>query len=363
MAAPDSRSAARERGSATDVAGVVILSGCAVWSLISAVGREARPEGVLLAVFAVAAGYACGRICGTLLPVAAASAIAVAALGLAIASRQGVPGAAVGSPIQPGHTGAAAALLVLSAGAACCAAAASRSVALTLGLRLLALAVACAALALGSVPAFAAAIGVLLCSLAAVRMRQRAVALAGLALATGLVIATSWGVAEDALPDGLTVSLEGQLTQNRVALWQDAVALAKEDPVRGVGPHRFGKLSTTAQQSVGSDGKPHSASFQQAAEQGVVGVALLGATFGWMLYGLWRSPRSTPVVLSAGAALTALAVLAGIGNSLSFAPVTAGTGLLAGLATARVASEGSTTRGTHTARSTDGAKADNLTEL
>ncbi|MFD9225057.1 O-antigen ligase family protein [Streptomyces sp. NPDC060064] len=355
MAAPDGRSATRERGSATDIAGVVVLSGCAVWSLISAAGREARPEGVLLAVFAVAAGYACGRICGTLLPVAAASAAALAALGLAIASRQGVPGAIAGTPIQPGHTGAAAALLVLGAGAACCAAAAARPAALRLALRMLALAVACTALALGSVAGCAAALGILLCSLAAVRMRHRTVALVGLAVATGLVVATSWGVAEDTLPDGLTVSLQGQLTQNRVALWRDAITLAKDDPVRGVGPDRFGKLSTTAQQSLGSDGKPHSASLQQAAEQGVVGVALLGAAFGWMLYGLWRSPRSTPVVLSAGAALSALAVLASVGNALSFTPVTAGAGLLAGLATAHTAGEGSAERGTHTARWADAA--------
>lgn len=327
-----------------------------MWSLISAAGRDARPEGVLLAVFAVAAGYACGRICGTLLPVAAASAAALAALGLAIASRQGVPGAIPGGPTQLGHTGAAAALLVLAAGAACCAASAARPLPLRLGLWMLALVVACTALVLGSVVGFAAALGVLLCSLAADRMR-RSLGLAGLALATGLVVATSWGVAEDILPDGLTVSLEGRLTQNRVALWQDALALAKDDPVRGVGPERFGKLSPTAQQSLGSDGKPHSAALQQAAEQGAVGVALLGAAFGWLLLGLWRSPRPTPVVLSAGAALTALAVLASVGNALSFAPVTAGAGLLAGLATARAAGEGTIGAGAQGVRHT-GAAAD-----
>lgn len=338
MAAPDSRSTAPERGRATDVAGVLVLGGCAVWSLISAAGREARPEGVLLAVFAVAAGYACGRISGTLLPVTAASTAALAALGLAIASGQGVPGATAGAATQPGHTGASAALLVLASGAACCGASAARPPVLRFALRLLSLAVALTALALGSAAGFAGALGVLLCSLAAVRMHRRTLAIGGLAVAAGLVVALSWGVAEDALPDGLTVSLEGQLTQNRVALWQDAVSLAKRDPVRGMGPDRFGRLSGTAQQSVGSDGKPHSASLQQAAEQGVVGVTLLGAAFGWMLYGLWRSPRSTPVVLSAGAALTALAILANVGNALSFAPVTAGAGLLAGLAMARVTS-------------------------
>ncbi|MFG2594634.1 hypothetical protein [Streptomyces sp. NPDC048462] len=62
---------------------------------------------------------------------------------------------------------------------------------------------------------------------------------------------------------------------------------------------------------------------------------LLGAAFGRLLYVLWRSPRGTPVVLTAGAALTAPAVLAGFGNALSFTPVTAGAGLLAGPASAR----------------------------
>ncbi|MGW4206171.1 O-antigen ligase family protein, partial [Streptomyces sp. NPDC004726] len=82
---PDGRAAVRERGGATDMAGVVVLGLCAAWPLISAAGREARPEGALLAVFAVVAGYACGRISGTLLPVTAATALSLAALGLALA--------------------------------------------------------------------------------------------------------------------------------------------------------------------------------------------------------------------------------------------------------------------------------------
>lgn len=127
----------------------------------------------------------------------------------------------------------------------------------------------------------------------------------------------------------------GPLTTNRVQLWEDAARLADEHPVLGIGPGRFTELSPTAQQTLGSDGKPHSAALQQAAEQGLVGVVLLGAAFGWLLYVLWRSPRSTAVVLTAGAALTALAVLASVGNALSFTPVTAGVGLLAGLASAR----------------------------
>lgn len=327
---------AQERGSAPDVAGVVVLGACAAWSLVSAAGREARPEGVLLAVLAVAAGFACGRICGTLLPVAAASAAALAALGLAVAARQGLPGAIPSGAEPPGHTGAAAALLVLGAGAACCAAAAARPGGLRLALRLLALGTAGAALALGSVVGCGAALTVLLCSLAASRLRRRLPALVALALVALTLVGASWAVAERALPDGVSVSLRDQLTENRVLLWADAVELAQDHPVRGAGPDSFGELSPTAQQSYLSDGKPHSAPLQQAAEQGVVGVGLLAAAYLWILYGLLRSPRATPVVLTAAAALTALAALASVGNALSFTPVTAGAGLLAGLASARL---------------------------
>ncbi|MEU8530017.1 hypothetical protein AB0C77_31230, partial [Streptomyces sp. NPDC048629] len=74
---------------------------------------------------------------------------------------------------------------------------------------------------------------------------------------------------------------------------------------------------------------------KQAAEQGVPGVVLLGAAYGWLLWGLASSPRPTSVVLTAGATLAALAVVASVGNALSFTPVTVAAGLLAGLATAR----------------------------
>lgn len=71
------------------------------------------------------------------------------------------------------------------------------------------------------------------------------------------------------------------------------------------------------------------------AEQGVVGALLPAPVFGWVLHALWRAARPTPVVLTAGAALTALAVIASVGDVLSFTTETAGAGLLAGWATAR----------------------------
>ncbi|MFG2331624.1 O-antigen ligase family protein [Streptomyces sp. NPDC048604] len=327
------RPVVRERGHASDVAGVLVLGACVLWSLISAAGREARPEGVVLAVLAVAAGYAVGRIVGSLLPVAAATAAALGLAAFVLFPGDGAPGA-VDATAPLGRAGATTALLVLAAGAACCAAAAAGPGPLRQALRALAVVIAATAAVLGSVVGVIASLGVLLCSLAAVRMRRRVLALAGLALAAGLVAGGSWAVAEDALPDGPAASAQGLLTAHRVGLWRDAAGMAHADPVRGAGPDRFGELSPTAQQTLYADGKPHSAVLQQAAEQGVPGVVLLGAAYGWLLCGLASSPRSTPVVLTAAATLTALAILASVGNALSFTPVTAAAGLLAGLATA-----------------------------
>jgi O-antigen ligase len=316
-----------------DAAGVVALGGCATWSRITAAVHDGRPEGVLLAVLAVAAGYAAGRICGALLPVATPCAGALAGLGLAVAVPHLAPGPQIGSPL--GHAGATAALLTLCTGAACCAAWATEVPAVRLAMAALAVGVTVSAAALGSTSGFVTCTAVVLCSLAAGRIRNRGLAVAGLALSAAVVAGLTWAVAGNALPDGLTASLEGQLTRQRMQLWRDALHLAHRNAALGVGPERFGELSTTATRTLLSDGKPHSALLQQAAEQGVVGVVLLAASFCWLLYTLWRSTRPTPVVLTAGAALTALAAIAAIGNALSFTAVSVGAGLLAGLATAR----------------------------
>jgi hypothetical protein len=315
------------------LAGAVILGACAVWSLITAAAHGGRPEGVLLAVLAVAAGYAAGRISGALLPVAAPCAWALAGVALTVAVPHLAPGPQIAPPL--GHAGGTAAVLALSAGAACCAVWAGRTCAVRLVLSVPAVGTVVTAAALGSAAGCVACGAVLLCSPAAGRMRHRGTGIAGLALAAAAVAGLVWAVAARRLPGGLASALEEQLTPHRVRLWHDALDMAGRDAALGVGPGRFGELSATATGSLLSDGKPHSAPLQQAAEQGVVGAALLAAAFGWLLYALWGTPRPTPVALTAGATLTVLAALASVGNALSFTAVTAGAGVLAGLATAR----------------------------
>lgn len=321
-----------DRRNVSDAVGVLVLGASATWSLITAAAHDGRPEGVLLALLAVAAGYAAGRISGALLPVAAPCTAALTGLGLAVGLPQLAPGPDLVAPL--GHAGATAALLTLATGAACCAAWSTSVPGLRVLLRLLALGIAVVSAALGSVAGLVTCAAVLLCSLAAGRMCHRGPGIAGLALAATTVTGLTWAVAGNAVPEGLAESLRGGLTPHRIELWRSALHLAREDTALGVGPGRFGELSTTAAQSLLPDGKPHSAPLQLAAEQGVVGVALLAASFCWLLYALWRSPRPTPVVLTAGAALTVLAAISAVGNALSFTMVSVGAGLLAGLATA-----------------------------
>ncbi|MEU5366186.1 O-antigen ligase family protein [Streptomyces sp. NPDC005925] len=322
---------------ASDVAGTVILGACAVWSLATAAAHNGRPEGVLLAVLAVAAGYAAGRMSGALLPVAAPCAWALAGVALAVAVPHLAPGPQIVAPL--GHAGATAAVLALSAGSACCAVWACRSRAARLALGVPAVATVVASVVLGSAAGGVACGAVLVCSLAAGHMRHRGSGILGLALAAALVAGLTWAVASHHLPGGLATVLDGHLTSHRVRLWHDALDMARQDAALGVGPGRFGDLSATATATATglppADGKPHSAPLQQAAEQGVTGVVLLAAVFGWVLHALWRTPRPTPIALTAGAALTVLAAIASAGNALSFTAVTAGAGVLAGLATAR----------------------------
>lgn len=325
-------SAAQRGGSAADAVGVVVLGACATWSLVTAAATGGRPEGDLLAVLAVAAGYAGGRISGALLPVGAPAVGALAGTVLAVAAPYRAP-LSDGPPL-PDDAAGSAAVLALSVAVACCAARAAGRPAVRAALWLLAGAVVVTAALLGPPAGAVAACVVLACAPMAGRL-GRVRGLVGLAVAAALAAVGAWAVAARAVPGGGPGSaVNDTLLTYRVRLWHDAVGLAVDHWALGAGPGRFGELSPTVAGALAGGGTARSGLFQQAAEQGVVGVALLGAGYCWLLHALWRSPRPTAVVLTAGAALTVLAALAITGDALSHTTVTAGAGLLAGLATA-----------------------------
>ncbi len=315
---------------AADVTGALLLAGCAAWTLFTAAGRDAHPEGVLLGLLAVAAGYAGGRVAGAVVPVGAPAAVALTVGVLALLVPQGLSGDPAAPPLH--SMDADGALLALAVGAACCAAHAAHGRG-----RLLLAALACAisaeALATGSVAGVLACGAALVVAGSATFARRRLPTLLLLALCAGLAAGAPLLLARADVP---TNALSGAtpLADQRQVLWHDAVHEAAGAPLRGIGPGRFAELSPGAQESA-TPGGASSASLQAAAEQGVPGVCLLAGSFGWMLWTLRRSPASTAVVLTAAGALTALAAEAAVSPVLSYPGITAGAGLLVGMAAAR----------------------------
>ena len=316
-----------------DVIGALLLAGCAAWTLYTAAGRDTHPEGVLLGLLAVAAGYAGGRVAGAVVPVGAPTAVALVVGVLALV----VPGGLSGDPAAPPlhDMDADGALLALAVGAACCAVHAARAA--DLRIRLLLAALACGisveALATGSVAGVLACGAALVVAGSVTFVRRRLPVLLLLALCAGMAAGTPLLLAR---ADGSAGAFSSAtpLADQRAALWHDAVSEAAGAPLRGVGPGRFAELSPAAQESA-TPGGASSAALQAAAEQGVPGVCLLAASFGWMLWTLRRSPGPTTVALTAAGALTALAAEAAVSPVLSYPGVTAGAGLLVGMATAR----------------------------
>jgi hypothetical protein len=293
-------------GALCDVVGLLLLAACAAWTVLSAEGRQARPEGVLLGLLAVTTGYAMGRIAGASLPVAGLLAPAV---GVAVF----VP--TFGRSLLPED--ALAALLSLAVGAVCCAGYSATGPVLPRACGLLAPAIAAESLLTDSTVGALACGGTLLVAGSVHRTRGRGRASALLALCALLAVGTSVLLAR-------TGAGGAPVPADHLTLWREALTDLGEQPLRGVGPGDFGS------------GSAFSAALQAAAEQGWPGVSLLGCAFAWTLWALARSPRPTPAVLSAAGALTSLAVLASVTPVLSAPAVVVGAGLLLGLGAARL---------------------------
>jgi O-antigen ligase len=132
------------------------------------------------------------------------------------------------------------------------------------------------------------------------------------------------------------------LSEERVVLWNEALAIAAEHPLIGVGPGRFALESPLA--SSDPDLRwAHHEFLQAGAETGLVGYALAVAIFLWGFVALAGVPAG-PVPALAAAALAVLGVHACVDYVLRFPAVTlAGAAVLGaglGAATTRTAGPG-----------------------
>lgn len=157
-------------------------------------------------------------------------------------------------------------------------------------------------------------------------------ALAVLALVTGTAFVAVARVT-GASP-GIVSGAADVVDERRVALWADAAVIAHEHPLDGAGPGRFQDLSPTSRSD--ADARwAHSDFLQQAAEGGVVAMALLLAAFGWGFARLWAAGAEDPFTALGAVALASLGLHAGVDYVLHF-PLLALVGVaLVGAATTR----------------------------
>ena len=118
------------------------------------------------------------------------------------------------------------------------------------------------------------------------------------------------------------------LSERRAALWHDALVIARDHPVSGVGPGEFASASPTARSD--ADARwAHSAWLQQLADQGLVGLVLFAGAIGMGWWALVRRRDDAAAVVGSWA-LGGLLLQASIDYVLDFIAVPVVVALLAG---------------------------------
>ncbi len=122
---------------------------------------------------------------------------------------------------------------------------------------------------------------------------------------------------QDAVSGGVA---ESSLSERRLALWHDALIIAAEHPIIGVGPGRFPFVSPVAASDADTR-QAHNEFLQQAAEIGVPGALVFVLLVPWGYSRLLLVPRSDLITLLGSVALAALAIGASVDYVLHFALV------------------------------------------
>jgi O-antigen ligase len=160
------------------------------------------------------------------------------------------------------------------------------------------------------------------------RLAVAAAACAMLAtLSTVLVLAAAYQPGADR--SGLVArTFDATLSERRLMLWNDALAMAAEHPLTGVGPTRFPEFSATARSDVDARWV-HNQPLHFAAETGVPGFLLCLGLFAWGLARLWWGPGDAGSAV-ASLAWGAVGVQANVDYVLHFVPVAVAAAALVG---------------------------------
>jgi O-antigen ligase len=307
-----------------DLAGLGIVVALAGWTLVASVGRDqARPLPVLallgccLGLFA--AGRAAERHHGELVP----QLVALAVGGTFLLTFPGVLSSG-GAPTDYGNTNGT--LAGLGGIAAAAAATSSRGAARRGWVALAIVLVACMVLSESVAAASALSVAAALAVVALVRRRTAVACLGGLVatfVAVGTTTALALGAGEDFTDGSQSLRLE---------LWDRALDLLRDAPLRGHGPGSFAPPLEFWDADLRW---AHHDYLQQGAEAGIVGLLLLLVLVAWLFGCLWSGRRRGLARTIAGAsAVTLVALHAAVDHVLHTAAVPLTLAVLVGWATA-----------------------------
>lgn len=278
----------RQSGEIGPVVGLILPVALAGWALLS---HPAAPGGAAMAGLVIAGMVA--WIVGALIARASPVVLGVGvALVIGIAIVGALPASLRGGPTAPplGYANANAALMTAAVAGLLCAASATRSanrpwlVATAVGFTVASIVGGSRA---GAVTCVLLLVLWPLLSLGRTWFWQL---VSGLVLVTGFSVTVGLGLTQD--PQQPPALLTGSLSEVRLSLWSDALELAKDHPILGVGPGNLARDSAIAR-SDPDLAWAHSAPLQTLAELGGIGLVLLGAVVGWMI---WRLGRASVVL-------------------------------------------------------------------
>jgi O-antigen ligase len=319
-------------------AGLLLLVATAI--VVSAQVNDAGNPWPALAVLILAAtAYAAGRLVAPVLPVFAGLVLSANLIMLFC-----VPSALSGQPSAPplGYANADAALYVQTSALAAMAALAAHGAWRAIAGISTSLLVVLAAL-IGSLAGFltgSIVLVALLTTLSRRRLPRRTVLTACLGLVLAAHVAVlALGVTYRS-PDIRSPTVDNvaaaSLSARRLSLWSDAITIAAEHPVTGVGPRTFPTTSPTARAHPDTR-EAHSATLQMAAEAGWPCAVLLLCLFLWAtaraLFTMTNEGQAGAATIAATSA-AALAVHSTVDYVLNFPVLVATAAVVLGAGTA-----------------------------
>ena len=328
--AADPPAASSVRFSAPGVGAGLLVAGV-VWTLCAGAVSGGNPLPVVGAMVGVGATFASARLLGRIhRGIAPAGVLLAAALLAATSGRAVYDHGPLSAPF--GYVNARGAFFALAAIAGGVLAATLRRPAAVVGAALAAFAAATVPLASGTEAAAIVVMGVP--ALAWVAGRRGGSGASAVVCGAVLALALAASFVAGATFRGQAVGPERPLGVRRLELWHEAIAIIRREPLFGVGPGRFAKVSPTAR--TWPDTRwAHNGFLHQGAEQGVVGMAILVAGFAWGFVSLGR--RGDRVAVWGVAALAGTGLLASVDYVLHFPAIPLAAAGLVGTATARAA--------------------------